>query len=97
MFDDKGTSLVLVNSDKGLRLFNDISENMKYREIEVNRAVKYNPSVRSSVKKPANRKRFMRKVNDRNFKTMVEKYKRLSIEDRIILKLKILCKRILDK
>ena len=96
MFDDKGTSLVLVNSDKGLRLFNDISENMKYREIEVNRAVKYNPSVRSSVKKPANRKRFMRKVNDRNFKEMVEKYKRLSVWDRVILNLKILCKKTLD-
>ena len=95
MFDDKGTSLVLVNSDKGLKLFNDISENMKYMEIDVDRAVKYNPSVRSSVKEPVNRKRFMKKVSDRNFKEMTEKYKRLSIKEKTILKLKILGKKVL--
>ncbi|MDO5399292.1 MAG: (4Fe-4S)-binding protein, partial [bacterium] len=94
MFDDKGTSLVFVNSDKGQTLFNSISERTKYIRVDINEAVKYNTSAYSNVYRPRQRKRFMNKVKKCNFKDITEKYRILSIEDRIILKLRSICKRI---
>ena len=42
LFDDIGTSLVLVNSKKGMKIFEYISQYMKCRETDIDVAVSYN-------------------------------------------------------
>ena len=73
MFDDNGTSLVFVNSEKGKRLFDEISDYMKIKEVDIHEAVKYNPSSKQSVRRPKVRNKFIKVINERNFEKTVNK------------------------
>ena len=59
MDQDKGTSLVMVNSEKGLKLFESIKDSIECREFSIDDARKGNPAMDGSLKaaKP-NRKEF---------------------------------------
>lgn len=54
--DDKGCNLVLINSEKGLNLFNELE--CDKIETDFNTAIKYNPSYFKSVAEPKYRKYF---------------------------------------
>ena len=54
--DDKGCNLVLINSEKGLNLFNKLE--CDKIETDFNTAIKYNPSYFKSVAEPKYRKYF---------------------------------------
>jgi len=43
--NDKGVSLVLINNDKGKNLFDQIKENIVFKEENIELAVKYNPRI----------------------------------------------------
>ncbi len=71
MNDDKGCSLVMVNSQKGQDLFNSIADNVCSMSVDINEAVKYNSSAISSVKIPEQREKFLKKVKKVNFERAV--------------------------
>ena len=50
MDDDKGTSLIVIHSEKGKQLFDELSEKMILNEVNLNEAIKYNSSMIKSVK-----------------------------------------------
>lgn len=56
MDDDKGTGLVLINSQKGMEYFDDIR--VKSIEVDYDEAVVYNSAIVSSVSPHTNRDRF---------------------------------------
>ena len=62
MNDNKGTSLFFVNSDKGQKVFANISERLVFKQVDTDSAIQYNPSMLTSVKKPAKRDAFMAKM-----------------------------------
>ena len=80
-YDDKGTSLVIVNSPKGNALFKEIQDKMKWQQVEYQTAVKYNPAIYKSPQLPKRREYFfeqfghmdigqlMHKVSDDDLKT----------------------------
>lgn len=73
--DDKGISLVIVNSNKGLEIFNQIKENMIYDEVNFEEAIKYNKCMYQSTSKPEKREEFFEKVNkEENFKKITKKF-----------------------
>lgn len=74
MFDDKGTSLVIVNSQKGKKLFDSISSNIEKREILFENAIKYNKNMTSSVNENKNRDRFFEHLNKFSFEKLYKKY-----------------------
>ena len=74
MFDDKGTSLVIVNSKKGNKLFNSIQDEIVKEKININEAIKYNPSMITSSKPDKNRKKFFEHLDNMDFKELVDKY-----------------------
>ena len=43
MDDDKGLSLVFVNSMKGKQIFEGISDKAEYREVDIHKAIQFNP------------------------------------------------------
>ena len=45
MFDNKGTSLVLINTKRGKQLFRIISKDLRIKKVKIKYAVKYNPAV----------------------------------------------------
>lgn len=74
MDDDKGTSLVILNSDKGRQLFESIKESVVYQEVELDEAIKYNSAMISSAPRPHNRDEYMEKVLAGNFEKVTRKY-----------------------
>lgn len=93
MYDDRGTSLVLINSEKGMNILKKISCHMKYKEVDIDEAIKYNPSAVRSCSIPRKRGKFMNNIRTKNFEKTVNKYAKESV----ILKIKILVKVTLSK
>ena len=67
MNDNKGTSLVLLHSSKGHKLFQRASENMKYTEVDFDDAIQYNQSMIQSVPVNADREAFMECILEDGF------------------------------
>ena len=84
MFDDKGISLVLVNSEKGEMIFKEISSDLNYKEINRDEALKYNPSAYTSSNLPKQRRAFMKNIAPGNFRECVMKYTKGSLIRRVI-------------
>lgn len=63
--DDKGCNLVLINSEKGLNLFNKLE--CDKIETDFNTAIKYNPSYIKSVAEPKYRKYFFKNFEKYGF------------------------------
>lgn len=73
MFDDKGTSFVIVNSEKGKEIFEKISNQLVVKEIDINKAVNYNTSAYKSVALPKKRECFFKNIENTEFNELVEK------------------------
>ena len=74
MFDNKGTSLVIINSNKGKELFELIKNDIKFISTDLNEALKYNTAMTESVKSSKNREEFFRNINNYDFKKLIKKY-----------------------
>lgn len=74
MDDDMGTSLVIINSNRGKEVFNSISNEMFFKEVDIYKAVKYNSAAVKSVKKNPNRKDFFHNLGCMNFDKLIMKY-----------------------
>lgn len=74
MFDNKGTSLLLVNSTKGAMLFSDIQSSIDCIETDVDKALSHNPSAVKSVQLPKRRKAFMADLARKDFACLEKKY-----------------------
>lgn len=94
MDDDKGTSLVIVNSEKGKQIFEQIKDKIMYKEVDFEEAIRYNPSMTKSVKPDYNRKKFFENLDKMPFDKLVKKYTYTpSIIKRIYWKVKRIAKR----
>ena len=62
-YDDKGVSFVVLQSEKGKRIFEEISDNIVYRKTDLNEATKYNSAIVESVLLPYERKAFFRNLS----------------------------------
>ncbi|OPJ55311.1 Coenzyme F420 hydrogenase/dehydrogenase, beta subunit C-terminal domain [Alkalithermobacter paradoxus] len=97
MDDDKGTSLVFINSEKGRKIFNSISGDMKFKEVDIYEAVKYNSAAIKSVQKNPNREKFFDDLYSLEFDELVKKYCADSLKVRIKNKAKAILIGILSK
>lgn len=82
MFDDRGTSLVLINTAKGKTLFNTIKPQTQNCEVEKSEALKYNSAATKSSLLPQKRKLFMDDIKTKPFSNIIKKYCRESIVHR---------------
>lgn len=97
MDDDKGTSLIFVNSEMGQRLFNEVKDKMLYQEVDINEAVKYNSAAIKSVKYNPKRDGFMAEKESLPFDKLVAKYCNEPLQRRIRNKVRSGIKKILVK
>lgn len=88
MHDDKGTSLCLVHTEKGRKLFSEIEADIRFKKVDLEDALKNNSPYYQSVQKPFNRRAFFKKVNENSFDKVVEKYSKLSLLERCMRKAK---------
>ena len=93
--DDKGTSLVLLNSEKGEQLFDTISDNMTFYKMEFNSIFGGNPMFEKSVVLPKERELFLKDLDHLSFSKALQKY---SIKPPIIKRIKnVIAKRVKRK
>jgi coenzyme F420-reducing hydrogenase beta subunit len=83
MDDDKGTSLVIVNTEKGAESFSGISHAINYKVAQFDDAVKSNGAVARSTIPHRNRSRFFRNVNKSDFDVLVNRMLRPTFKLRI--------------
>ncbi len=58
MDDDKGTSLVLIHSEKGYRLFDELKEQLRYKVVDLESAIAANSAATKSAKPHPKREHF---------------------------------------
>lgn len=74
LYDNKGTSLVIINSEKGKELFESIEKEIIKEEVDINEAIIGNPSMVKSSTKDKNREKFFDNLNNLEFDILVKKY-----------------------
>lgn len=72
--DDKGTSLVFINSSNGQYMFDQIKNNMLYREVDIESAVFYNSSAIQPAKYNNKRDSFFEELDKLPFDELINKY-----------------------
>ena len=76
--DGRGTSLVVVHSEKGKALFERLKENLVYREVDLEAAIQHNSAMIMSVAAEPQREAFIREVNEKGF-SAAKKYVRVPL------------------
>lgn len=74
-FDDNlGTSLIIVNSNKGQNLFDKIKSNVVYEEQNIEDYITYNPRLKNSRPNSKKREEFWKLYDKKGFKGVIKKY-----------------------
>lgn len=74
--DNKGVSLLLVNSEKGVTLFDFVKSNSDYREVKIENCTNANPNLRRTTDKPLDRDVFWAMYYNKGFDKTLKTYKR---------------------
>lgn len=74
MYDKTGISLALINTEKGKELFNEIKNDLMYKESRIDDAIKKNPNVYKPSSMPKTREEFWRDYFRENFEYIIDKY-----------------------
>lgn len=72
--DDKGTSLILVNTDKGQILLESCKEQLFMQECDFAYALQHNPCISGSVKPHSEREQFFKALDSIPFEELIKKY-----------------------
>lgn len=75
-FDDKGISLVILNTAKGKEIFERISECIDYTKVNLETAIAYNESYHKSPKKPLYREQLVLNTAKYPYKKLLLRYSR---------------------
>lgn len=86
--DDKGTSLVIVHSEKGKQWLEAIAQNMKIKEVSIEDAVTYNPSMLHAVQKNNKRIQFEEEFSSKEIYKLLNRYCSIFIGKKIFRKIK---------
>ena len=99
MNDRKGISLVLIRTEMGEKLFEEIRKNMDIEEAEYETVVRWNPSEYKSVDRPKLREDFFDDMVSMKFDDLANKYAApivIPLRSRIKMKIKKCLKMILN-
>lgn len=73
--DDKGTSLILINSSKGRSMFDSIKCDISFEGVDINTAIiPHNTAAVNSVRQNPNRDKFFNELDTVPFDKLVKKY-----------------------
>ena len=93
LFDDQGTSLVIVNSAKGENILNEIKNKIIFKQVDLEKSISFNSSYSKSVSMPDNRDAFMKEIFVNSFDKVIKECCKVSISTKIKRKIKRLLKR----
>lgn len=88
-YDNKGTSIVIINTDKGFDIFNKISEYIDYTEVSMKQGLEKNPSFYYSPSKSLRRNHLVLNTRQMSYNKLIlshGKYVLIKMEIKRILK-----------
>lgn len=89
MNDDKGLSVVTINTQKGIDLFNDISSELTFKKLTFDQVIVSNPNLIHIAKKNVKGiNKFQRNLLKMSFCEAIDKTLHMNIINKIILKFK---------
>lgn len=97
MDDDRGTSLILINTSKGHEMFQKIKSKIMFKEVELDKVVLYNSAAITSVRYNPKRDKFFQDLDQYPFDQTVKKYSKETIYTKLIKKIKGKLKSLLQK
>ena len=83
-YDDRGTSLVILQSEKGKDLYEQIKSKFIFSEVDLEDAIKYNIAINNSVEMNKGRKRFFKNIDRYNYQKLFEISTKVTVIQRII-------------
>lgn len=83
MDDDRGTSLVIVHSEKGREAFRMICDSISCAEVDADLAISYNRSMLGSAYKHPRREAFLAEISADNFLELQQKYCKKTLKTKI--------------
>ena len=86
MNDKGGTSLVIVRTEKGQNLFDEIKGSLRYKEVSYEEGVSGNPVEYRSTDRPAGRDTFYRDLEEISLEQMEKKYAQRVIKKKPLYK-----------
>ena len=96
--DNKGTSLIFINSDKGKEIFDKIKRYIMCESVDIEKSIIYNPCAVKSCEKNKCRNKFLSEYENKDFNRLIQLYtkdKQYIKINLIIRKLKIVIKKII--
>ncbi len=76
MYNKTGVSAIIINTEKGNNMFNNIKDNIIYKECKLEEITNGNPSLKISGKYPKKRKEFFEKLGNKSVEELSKKYSR---------------------
>lgn len=96
-FDDKGSSLLLINSKKGKAMLEEISNKIKYKETDLDFAISRNKCIIQPTFKTDKREKFFEKIDKKEMISVIEKLTRPSFKIRAKIKIKSVVKKAIGR
>ncbi len=98
MYNKQGVSAIIVNTEKGQKVFEDISNDLSYKECKLENIVSGNPSLAISGKTPKLRNEFFDELDNKDIDYLTKKYqKKISLISKLKNKIKSLIKKLINK
>lgn len=89
MYNKKGVSAIIINTEKGKEIFKKIQSNLEYKECKLEEIISGNPSLKKSVEYPKKRNSFFNELEMCNMNYLNKKYvKKHSKIKKILRKIK---------
>ena len=95
MYNNSGVSAIIVNTDKGINIFNDISNNVKFKECLLEEILDGNPSLEKSGILSNKRKDFFKDMDKYSVRYLTKKYTGKSLVKKVKKKIKMIIKKII--
>ena len=94
MYNKKGVSCIIINTNTGLELFDSMKNNIDYKDCKLEEIVKGNPSIKESCLLPKNREQFFKEIDLYKTDELSKKYvKNTNIIKRVVRKVKSIIKK----
>ena len=76
MYNKEGVSAIIINTDLGIDIFNNIKKNLEYKDCDLDKILSGNPSLKTSSKRPAKRDEFFNELDNTSFNDLTKKYQK---------------------
>ena len=98
MYNKKGVSAIIVNTNKGKKIFEEINRDLEFKNCKLDDIVEGSHSLAKSGNRPSKKDDFFKDIDKLSIKELVKKYvPRRSLLNRIKGKVKRIIKRIINK